>query len=101
MMTGITQGYTKNLELRGIGYQGKIIEQPDSRRRFAVEASIDDGGGYRYVRRAPRWGQLENKIGEMRSMQKNLGAGVRAPRLASPCPSGGSAIKNFLVLNLG
>ena len=27
-MTGVTQGYTKNLELRGIGFQGKIVETP-------------------------------------------------------------------------
>lgn len=25
MMTGVTQGYTKNLELRGIGFQGRIV----------------------------------------------------------------------------
>jgi hypothetical protein len=25
MMTGVTQGYTKNLESRGIGFQGRIV----------------------------------------------------------------------------
>jgi len=89
MMTGITQGYTKNSESRGIGYQGKIIEQPDSRR--SVEASGP-------LTRA--WGQSENKIGEI--MQKNFGGGRASPwsSCASTVAAPGRAGK-LLALNLG
>lgn len=95
MMTGITQGYTKNLELRGIGYQGKIIElgQGFARAQGARSpiASHSSAAGQ-------NWGQLENKIDEI--------AGSAEGRLTCPtepapqCPSG-AAKKKFLVLNLG
>ena len=72
IITGIIQGYTKNLELRGIGYQGKIIEQE-------FVAVKNDNIIHCDSKRVAglNWGQLENKINEIRSALSKFSKSIR------------------------
>lgn len=132
MMTGVTQGYTKNLELRGIGYQGKVIEELDlsgvdlgKGRGSALRAPVlglsetppktgeanglvtGHGVNAHTSRNGPNWGQLENKIDEIRLSMAVEGSQDAVTskfhnfvRSVQPTTRP-AARKNFLVLNLG
>jgi large subunit ribosomal protein L6 len=121
MMTGITQGYTKNSESRGIGYQGKIIER--RARNLGVNEESEngvitkEGAGKQGNREAKREeketreeqgktrreavrkrGQSEKKIEETGERERTTGKeGVSTTKGIRRSEE----IKKYLVLNLG